>query len=683
MSQSTSPSVDSSDQASNFSEVLRVYFFMGPLLGREPSVSESSEAWQDEMCLEPLLAPEPGFSRLCNACRRVFYIHLRKKSAKHIQNLDTLLQSTHRGCTLCALILYRIERNDLSHRPSPQLNLRYEVSVSGYPGVVTFGDNSTLVLTVKLLPSGNFSYFFLCEFGLTFVHLGTHSQYLNSDHHVVPSTSSLENQFLARKWLHKCLSGHENCTAGARSLPNVPTRLIEIDGSDAQPLLRLVEKASHPRKEKYMTLSHCWGTADFLTLRESCLNDMRKDIVWSALPKTFQDAVTVTMWFKIKYLWIDSLCIIQDSYQDWERESKFMKHVYKNSLLTIAATSAVDATGGLFVHRNPDVVRSCRVRARWSRGGRELAGDYLYLDTDLWRREILESPLMKRAWVCQERLLSPRMLHFGRSQMFWECQDRGACETFPENLSFGIHRSPSRESKRLLVFKGGDFLINHWNPVIERYSTCNLTKMSDKCVAFAGIVEVFQDFAQSTYFAGLWRHNLEQQLLWAVEHVRPAGRTQSYIAPSWSWLSINGNYITTRWFSGDEKVVLEILDICVTHSSDSILGPIKSGYIRARGVLGPVVWERKDVNHGDFHRIDGRFRELGECHVLLDEIVQEISGDAVYLPIIETTIIILVIYGLWLVPTGEAKEEYRRIGWFRALDGDGWRRLPKTTFTLV
>ena len=505
--------------------------------------------------------------------------------------------------------------------------------------------------------------------------------YLVSDHHVVPSTSSLENQFLARKWLHKCLSGHERCTAGARSLPNVPIRLIEIDGSDAQPLLRLVETASHPRKEKYMTLSHCWGTADILTLRESCLNDMKKGIVWSALPKTFQDAVTVTMWFKIKYLWIDSLCIIQDSHQDWESESKLMKHIYKNSFLTIAATSAVDATGGLFVHRNPDIVRSCRVRARWSRGGRELVGDYLYLDTDLWRREILESPLMKRAWVCQERLLSPRMLHFGRPQMFWECQVQGACETFPVGLP--IDPRSSLESKRLLALEHEIFPIKYWNPVIEQYSTGNLTKMSDKCVAFAGIVEVFQDFAQSTYFAGLWRHNLEQQLLWSVEHVRPAGRTQSYIAPSWSWLSINGNHITTRWFSGDEKVVLEILDVCVTNYSDNILGPIKSGYIRARGILGPVVWERKDANHGDFHRIHGRFRELGECHVLLDQIVQEISGDAVFLPVIGTTKVALLIYGLLLVPTGEAKEEYRRIGWFCTINGDGLRRLPKTTFTLV
>ena len=75
-----------------------------------------------------------------------------------------------------------------------------------------------------------------------------------------------------------------------------------------------------------MTLSHCWGTVEFLTLRESCVESMKEGIVWWTLPKSFQDAATVTMWFEVKYLWIDSLCIIQDSYEDWVRESNSMKH---------------------------------------------------------------------------------------------------------------------------------------------------------------------------------------------------------------------------------------------------------------------------------------------------------------------------------------------------------------------
>ncbi len=259
--------------------------------------------------------------------------------------------------------------------------------------------------------------------------------------------------FLARKWLHQCLSSHGNCIANIQSVPDIPARLVEISGSDANPIIRIVETASRPREGEYTTLSHCWGAADFLTLRESCIDNMKEGIVWSSLPKIFQDAVTVTMWFGIKYLWIDSLCIIQDSHEDWERESKNMKHIYKNSFLTIAATMAVDATRGLFVDRNPDVVRISKVHAQWSR---ELKGDHLFENQALWNDDILESPLLKRAWVCQERLLSPRVLHFGRSQMFWECQDLDACETFPENLPPEIHKASSLLSKRLLLFNGED-----------------------------------------------------------------------------------------------------------------------------------------------------------------------------------------------------------------------------------
>lgn len=443
-----------------------------------------------------------------------------------------------------------------------------------------------------------------------------------------------------------------------------------------------------------MTLSYCWGTAEFLTLRESCLDDMKEGILWSSLPKTFQDTVTVTMWFKIRYLWIDSLCIIQDSREDWERESKRMKQIYKNSFLTIAATGAVDATGGLFVDRNPDVVRISRVRAQWSR---ELEGDYLIFNGSLWEFEIMNSPLMDRAWVCQERLLSARVLHFGRSQMFWECQDREACETFPEILPPEIDPTLYDACKRLLMFKGEDSFRSKWAKIVSQYSRGSLTKCSDKCIAFAGIVEEFQAFAQSTYLAGFWRHNLEQQLLWYMLRITPTGRPQSYIAPSWSWLSING-YVSAHGYYENEKVLLEILDVRVTHASDNILGPIKSGYILARGILGPVFLECNDRRKWEIRTIRGRGPYLGGrewCRMFSDENADRTSRDAVYLPVIENTRF-HSIKGLVLVPAGEAKNEYRRIGMFviggednhkRIMEAKSRkgvrRRLPGRTFTLV
>lgn len=441
-----------------------------------------------------------------------------------------------------------------------------------------------------------------------------------------------------------------------------------------------------------MTLSHCWGTTDIPTLRESCIDSMKEGIVWSSLPKTFQDAVTVTMWFKIKYLWVDSLCIIQDSHEDWERESKTMKHVYQNSFLTIAATKAADATGGLFVDRNPDLVQISTARASWPR---ELEGDYLFVE-DAWELELLDSPLLKRAWVCQERLLSPRVLHFGRSQMYWECQDLDACETFPENLPPECDPSSTLESKRLLLLKDGDFYNDYWSRIITLYSKGNLTRISDKCVAFAGIVEEIQGVAQSRYLAGLWEHNLEQQLLWYVSYNPPAGRPSTYLAPSWSWLSIDGGVMAARVFQ-DDRVVLEILDVNVTHFSESIRDSIKNGYIHARGILGRAVWRHRHGKRWEFRPIRGcrPSSRPGQAGVFTDEMVDEISHDAVYLPVILSDHNHLIM-GLLLTPTGEAKSEYQRIGVF-SISGEEdcksimetktrrglWRSMPRRTFTLV
>lgn len=482
-------------------------------------------------------------------------------------------------------------------------------------------------------------------------------------------------------------------------MPHIPARLVEISGSDASPILRIIETASCPRDGEYMTLSHCWGGADLLTLRESCVDNMKEGIVWSSLPKTFQDAVTVTMWFRIKYLWIDSLCIIQDSREDWERESKRMKQIYKNSFLTIAATKAVDPTRGLFVDRNPDVVRISKVHAQWSR---ELKGDYLFVYCHLWEDEIVRSPLLKRAWVCQERLLSRRILHFGRSQLFWECQDLEACETFPESLPPKIHEASSLLSKRLLLFNGEDSHKENWGSIVSQYSNGNLTNISDRCIAFAGIVEELQAFAQSEYVAGFWRHNLEHQLLWSITHLRRTVRPQSYLAPSWSWLSIDGEVFPTQFFEG--KPLLEILDVSVTYSGDNPLGPIKHGYINARGILGPAVWERRKEpwDRWALRSIRGcrPSSALGPVKVFMDEREDRISGNAVYLPVTDNLGMLngspsRIIKVLLLVPTGEAKNEYRRIGIFSTSAKDRrlmmetktakgvWRSLPRRTFTIV
>jgi hypothetical protein len=130
-------------------------------------------------------------------------------------------------------------------------------------------------------------------------------------------------------------------------------------------------------------------------------------------------------------LWIDSLCIVQDSDQDWHRECAPMTNVYKNTYCNIAALESIDCQGGLFSGRDPAVRQPLVVKTAW----KEAPG--MIWSTKFqpaWIDEVLSSvPLHRRAWVLQERLFSPRTLHFAKHMIYWQCRRVTASEHSPPN----------------------------------------------------------------------------------------------------------------------------------------------------------------------------------------------------------------------------------------------------------
>jgi Heterokaryon incompatibility protein (HET) len=144
----------------------------------------------------------------------------------------------------------------------------------------------------------------------------------------------------------------------------------------------------------------------------------------SSLLQTFQDAIWVTRCLHVRYLWIDSLCIMQDKddLSDWVYEAASMHKVYSNSLLNIAATGASDSSNGLFVQQDPQEFIPAEVNLPLQ-GLQPSAVPVKYQLTDIsfWQKELSQAPPNRREWVVQKRLLAPRVLHFGRSQLMWEC----------------------------------------------------------------------------------------------------------------------------------------------------------------------------------------------------------------------------------------------------------------------
>ena len=118
----------------------------------------------------------------------------------------------------------------------------------------------------------------------------------------------------------------------------------------------------------YASLSHCWGQIPLLRLTRATVSEMKRGMSISSLPKPFQDALTVTKYFSISHIWINSLCILQDSIQDWQQESMKMREVYTYADFNIAATAAAQGKDGCFFDRPVSRFKPWTVKPDWAEG---------------------------------------------------------------------------------------------------------------------------------------------------------------------------------------------------------------------------------------------------------------------------------------------------------------------------
>lgn len=415
-----------------------------------------------------------------------------------------------------------------------------------------------------------------------------------------PNTASKPCWKLAKRWLSSCLTDHTRCTKFLSVTPFHPTRLIEIaplaSASDDELHLRIAGELSP--EVPYMTLSHCWGKSEFLKLTKTTSQRLRDGFSEAdTLSKTFQDAITICREFRVKYLWIDSLCIFQDSPEDWRREAAHMGQIYQNSLCNIAATGASNDEEGCFKDRDASLLQRCTIKSEWDNQDN---GTWEVIDGDFWYARMDKAPLNQRGWVMQERWLSPRVLHYGQDQIMWECSELEACETYPDGLPKPLKNPQSGFKldpeflKRLKYWKedypmGSDPEFLHrstWISIVSRYSVTGLTKGEDKLVAISGIAKRMQSLLDDEYLAGLWRKDLPCQLLWTVidhllRYILPPTRPRPYRAPSWSWASVDGAVAGSGGYYDGIKIT--ILDAVVTPVGSDSTGQIKDGFIRLNG----------------------------------------------------------------------------------------------------
>jgi hypothetical protein len=292
---------------------------------------------------------------------------------------------------------------------------------------------------------------------------------------VAQSSGCMETSvLLPRRWLTECRTKHEACNLslnpkGQHVKP--PTRLIKID----EEIPRLCLSVQQDSCSEYATLSHCWGGLEFLKLMTCNISPLMTEIPCEDLSKTFRDAIEIARRLGFSWLWIDSLCIIQDGPQDWSRESGQMAGVYGQSSLNIMASAAPDGRTGCLFRRDSLCSQRGTVEVEISGQRRKLD----YADTELFNKNVSQSLLLKRSWVLQQRLLAPRNLYFGLSDIFWECRSGCASEAFPEQLPADM----LNDSSYLSINE----IWKSWRQIVRLYTAGNLTYQSDKMVAIVAL----------------------------------------------------------------------------------------------------------------------------------------------------------------------------------------------------
>ena len=225
-----------------------------------------------------------------------------------------------------------------------------------------------------------------------------------NEHPVLSGTGSSETLNMVRQWLQKCLKEHRKCTKQAPSSKFTPSRLVDV-GSHQDKHWKLSTSLDRSTEDEppYLTLSHQLGSGYFVKLLLSTYNEMRHGQLVSELPKTFQDAIMVTKRLGQRYIWIDSLCIIKDSYEDWLQEASSLRDIYSHSVMNIASLSVSSSETGSFVQRNSGIVKNV-VHFCWK--------DYHHsphqiCSQNLWEESVDKMSLNYQGWVFHERSLVP------------------------------------------------------------------------------------------------------------------------------------------------------------------------------------------------------------------------------------------------------------------------------------
>lgn len=349
---------------------------------------------------------------------------------------------------------------------------------------------------------------------------------------------------LIQSWIDRCSSKHKTCQVtlakemlDGEDLALPCDRILDL-GNGSDDMIYLIK--ANGITGRYCTLSHCWGSANE---RPTCVTSENESRFFAGfsmadLPKTFRHAVHITRALHIRYLWIDSLCILQDNKNHWRKQSAIMGAIYEHAFLRLAACSAHNCTEGMYSEdvgsRPPPIVIPFRPSDQigqmyFSPGRCSL----------MQSSSISNIPLSFRGWAFQESKLARRTVLFTHGYINWECREMELDER--NRIIYSSH--PQHEC----------FI---WELLISQYSRCNLTYESDRFIALQGLANEFARTCPDRYHLGIWLAEVPRQLLWRIcsEYNGMRGNLD---LPTWTWARLPGSksYILPYWSEVAQDVI--------------------------------------------------------------------------------------------------------------------------------
>ncbi|KAF7619959.1 hypothetical protein AFLA_001577 [Aspergillus flavus NRRL3357] len=378
------------------------------------------------------------------------------------------------------------------------------------------------------------------------------------------NTQSAETYQQIVTWLQQCIKDHHACTVGSNGR-FLPTRLIDLTDWGRGKVVKLVESNSIHRDQSipYIALSHRWDgqiTAAASTTSDNFIPRL-KELTLDTLPRNFVHAMEVTHQLKINYLWVDSLCILQDSKEDWNREAALMSDVYQNSYCTISAQAGQTSLEGLF--RSGDIQNDSVEFRCSSQDGQS---------SKMVRYKVAAGAC--RSGNCRHEYYTTLRRKFSGSVAHSKHRKAGLRGISPALDAHEVYTS--------------------WLNTVRDYASRSLTKYEDTFPALSGLARIVHGYIHCDYVAGMWAADLRRSIAWEPGEDpnadSSASRHATYVAPSWSWASVIGtiNFEEAKTLSRDisDETAAVIDGWRITHLTQDPFGQIATAELH---ITAPVL----------------------------------------------------------------------------------------------